>query len=83
MHYEYLVARIAPLHILAKDRIGSALTHLVVAHREQPVALVYHDYVIVLIDELDAPVVEHAEFAGEIDPHLIAGSKRVVKLCDW
>ena len=77
---EELVGGILGLKILAHNAVGGTLLDLVGAHGEQSVPFVYDDDVIVFVHQLQAPVVEHHEGAGEIDFHLVAGLQGEVKL---
>ncbi len=82
MNDENFVCGIAPFHIFLEYGVRRAVCDFVVAHREESVAFVYHDDVIVLIDNLQPPVVKYAEFAGEVDFHFVAWLERGVELCE-
>ena len=80
VHDENLVARIFGFQIVAEDRVGCALFDFVVSHREEAVAFIDHNDVVVLIDELHAAVVEGYERTCYVDLDGVAGVELHVEL---
>ena len=82
MHDKELVPGILPFHPVAHYRIGSTVRHLVIAHRQQPVALLDYQQVSIFVDELHPAVVKHLELSRKIHLYRIVGGERSVVLSD-
>lgn len=80
MNDEDLGMRVVVADIFAHDAVGRAVLDFVGTHRQHSIALVDDKNILVLIDELHAGVVEHAERLAEIHREFVAGLNRKVEL---
>ncbi len=74
--------RVLLLQVLGEQSLCRLLAG-VAPHGEQSGSLLHHDEVLVLVDNLQLIGTQHGKGAGEVHRHLVARSKRCVKLRRW
>ena len=77
---EDFVARVLALDVVLEQRVCGAGLYAVVAHRQQSVAFLYNDDVVVLIDDFQARIVEDLPLARGVDVNPVAGAYGEVEL---